>query len=127
MEDCDDDWENVVIPDLIKREKERRMLEERKMIEDADKILTEELFLGETNVKMENNNTLIIPIHVQKKEKIIGSENRRQKDRRQMMVKNQKEEAEKIRKKKAEKKRTAEIYGDAELDEYYEKYGYIEG
>ena len=114
----EDDWENAIIPDLIS-ERERKLIEERKKVEEADGILVEELFL-DSQKKIEynvDNKQLIL----KKKEKPKDVENRREN-----LIKNQKQKSELIKKIKLEKKRIQEIYGDAELDEYDEVYGSIQ-
>ena len=118
---CDveeDDWENAIIPDLIS-ERERKLIEDRKKVEEADGILVEELFSDfQKKIVYNLDNKQII---LNKKEKPKDLENRRE-----TLIKNQKQKSELIRKMKAEKKRIFEIYGDAELDEYDEVYGSIQ-
>jgi hypothetical protein len=117
---CDveeDDWENAIIPDLIS-ERERKLIEERKKVEEADGILVEALFSDSQKIEYNVDNKQII---LNKKEKPKGLENRRE-----QLIKNQKEKSELIKKMKLEKKRMLEIYGAAELDEYDEVYGYIQ-
>ena len=47
----EEDWENITIPDLLisneNRERERRLIEQRKLVEDADAELAESLFSNE--------------------------------------------------------------------------------
>ena len=114
----EDDWENAIIPDLIS-ERERKLIEDRKKVEEADGILVEELFSDfQKKIVYNVDNKQII---LNKKEKPKDLENRRE-----TLIKNQKQKSELIRKMKAEKKRILEIYGDAELDEYDEVYGSIQ-
>jgi len=62
--DWEDNWENTEIPDLIvnlketikNRERELKLLEERKRMEEADLVLTEELFEEEKRNKITNAN-----------------------------------------------------------------------
>ena len=61
----EDDWENIEIPDLYilikNKEKEQRLLEERKLVEDADAELTEDLFSRQNINKQKNINLTPIP------------------------------------------------------------------
>lgn len=121
-EEEDDDWENVKIPVLIS-ERERKILEERQKVEEADNILSQELFLSGKKIeyKMDNEITINkkhVNLNLQKPKCL---ENRRQK-----LIENQKEKSELLKRKKAEQLRLKEIYGDAELDEYDELYGSIQ-
>jgi len=50
MEEEDDDWENISITDLLdNKERERNLLEQRKLMEEADIKLSEELFSDDPN------------------------------------------------------------------------------
>jgi len=117
--DDDDDWENAIIPDLIS-DRERILIEERKKVEEADQELSEELFSDRLKAKVESkiDNKCII---VEKKEKPKCLENRREK-----IIESQKQKSELIKKRKIEQKRMADMYGEAELDEYDELYGSIQ-
>ena len=105
----EDDWEHTIIPDLIS-ERERKLIEERKKVEEADAELAEELFSDFKKVESKIDNKCII---LEKKEKPKCLENRREK-----LMESQKQKSELIKKSKMEKKRIADIYGEAELDEY---------
>lgn len=113
----EDDWENAIIPDLIS-ERERKLIEERKKVEEADGIIVEALFSDSQKIECNVDNKQII---LKKKERPKDVENKREE-----LIKNQKQKSELIKKMKAEKKRMFEIYGDAELDEYDELYGSIQ-
>ena len=116
-DDDDDDWEHTIIPDLIS-ERERKLIEERKKVEEADAELAEELFSNLKKIETKIDNKCII---LEKKEKPKCLENRREK-----LMESQKQKSELIKKSKMEKKRIADIYGEAELDEYDELYGSIQ-
>lgn len=109
-----DDWETMVIPDLLVREKQ--ILEERKKMEEADAKLTEDLF-------SDNPKYNILQECVVKKEK---PESTKLKCDKLLLENNQRQLSQKIIQNKEEKRRKQEIYGESELDEYDELYGYIE-
>jgi len=109
----EDNWENAIIPDF----REKKLIEERKKVEEADNILTEELFFGKKLEYKGDDNKLVYL----EKEKPKCIENRREK-----LIENQKQKSEFIKKKKMEQQRFKDIYGEAELDEYYELYGSIQ-
>ena len=64
FDNLEEDWENIEIPDLIinfqetvkNKEREKRLLEERKMMEEADLALTNELF-DEIKEQINDNQT----------------------------------------------------------------------
>lgn len=109
----EDNWENAIIPDF----REKKLIEERKKVEEADNILTEELFFGKKLEYKGDDNKLVYL----EKEKPKCIENRREK-----LIENQKQKSEFIKKKKMEQQRFKDIYGEAELDKYYELYGSIQ-
>lgn len=134
VDDWEDDWENTEIPDLIvnleetikNRERELKMLEERKRVEEADLALSEELFDEEKRNKRTNENlALLEPIKFVKKEKPKGLQILQDQKRKEQQIK-QKEESKKQKEKKLQQKRLKDIYGEAEYDEYDEMYGDIE-
>jgi Zn-dependent metalloprotease len=122
-----DDWETVDIPNLIINEKEKNILEERKLVEEADAVLAKELCLEMTEIKVIEPSNKLEPSKKQepskKKESTIDLLERE--NRRKKQVERQRREAEKIRKKKEEKLRQKELYGEEDVDEYDEKYGGI--
>jgi predicted nucleic acid-binding protein len=69
VDDWEDDWENTDIPDLIvtsleetikNRERELKILEERKRMEEADLALSEELFDEEKRNKRTNESLALL-------------------------------------------------------------------
>ena len=117
--DQEDDWENIEIPDLYilikNKEKEQRLLEERKLVEDADAELTEDLFSGQNINKQKNINLTPIPTtQIQVKKKPTEFLEKRQ----QELKKKQMEESQKKREKNTNNMRLKEIYGEAEDDIY---------
>ena len=123
-----DDWETVAIPNLIvPNEKEQKILDERKIVEEADTVLAKELFLEKPNINLETKNLETKNLEISRKEekKINKADMLERENRRKKQVERQRMEAEKIRKKKEEKLRQKELYGEADIDEYDEKYGGI--
>ena len=115
----EDDWENIEIPDLYilikNKEKEQRLLEERKLVEDADAELTEDLFSRQNINKQKNINLTPIPTtQIQLKKKPTEFLEKRQ----QELKKTQIEESQKKREKNTNNMRLKEIYGEAEDDIY---------
>ena len=107
--DWEDDWENIEIPDLgqlIKnKERELKLLEERKAMEEADLVLTEELF-GKQNMEQKS-----VPKVEQKSIPKVEQKTVSKKEQ------------------KRQKKRQEELFGKAtlvDLDEYEEQYGHLE-
>jgi hypothetical protein len=135
-DDWEDDWENTEIPDLIvnlqetikNRERQLKLLEEQKMMEEAELVLSEELFDEEKRNKRTNANlALAEPIKFVKTKKEKPKQLQiEQEKRRQELQEKQKQQSQKQKEKKKQDKRLKDIYGDAELDEYDEMYGDIE-
>lgn len=136
VDDWEDDWENTEIPDLIvnlqdtikNKERELKLLEERKRMEEADLALSEELFDEEKRNKRTNDNlALAEPIKFVKAKKEKPKQLQiEQEKRRQELQEKQKQQSQKQKEKKKQDKRLKDIYGEAELDEYDEMYGDIE-
>jgi hypothetical protein len=123
MEDWEEeDWENIVVPDLLisieNRERERRLIEQRKLVEEADAELAESLFSNDP--KEEPPLCDIKPI-VAKMKKPRDLLEKRQKELREKQI----NEAKKAREQKEHKKRLNETYGEAEVDLYDDIYGDI--
>jgi len=115
----DNDWEYAPIPVL--NQVEQKKLQERKLMEEADAALAEELFSeGQQNnpinepTNTPNNNPVNKPV------KVKGS-----KDMHMINEKRLKQESERIKQIKTEKNRIREMYGEAAADEYDELYGHI--
>ena len=118
--DWEDDWENT-IPDLLvsiqNKERELKLLEERKLMEDADLALAEELFHGEQEEKKEE---AFVPVKLVKKEKPKDLQILQEQKRKELQEK-QKQQSQKQKEKKQK-----ELFGEAEFDEYDDMYGHIE-
>ena len=131
--DWEDDWENTVIPDLLvsiqNKERELKLLEERKLVEEADLALSEELFNDKqtlTGIKqIAEPKVSVLGPKVIKKEKpkeLIAL----QETRRRELEEKQKAESQRKKQQKEQQKKHKELYGEAEYDEYDEMYGHIE-
>jgi hypothetical protein len=129
--DWEDDWENAVIPDLLvsiqNKERELKILEERKLMEDADLVLAEKLFNGEQeNINDESKPIeLFVPVKFVKKEKPKDLQILQERKRKELQEK-QKQQSQKQKEKKQQQQKYKELYGEAEFDEYDEIYGHIE-
>ena len=126
--DWEDDWENT-IPDLLvsiqNKERELKLLEERKLMEDADLALAEELFNDEQEKNNESKKQeLFVPVNPVKEKpndlKIL------QEQKRKELQEKQKQQSQKQKEKKHKEKKHKELFGEAEFDEYDEMYGNIE-
>ena len=115
MTNQEDDWESAdfsVQLNTIVKEEEELKLKNQKLVEDSDLALSEDLF-GKTSITPCNNKN---PVKKQEKQENQKKEEKEEKENKKQ---------EKILKKKnakKEKERAAEIYGEAEEDEYYLKY-----
>jgi len=135
VDNWDDDWENIEIPDLIvnlqdtikNRERELKLLEERKMMEDAELVLAEDLFNKNQDKKQCKKIVIddLEPVKFIKKDKPKEIKILQEKKRQELQEK-QKEQSQKRKAKKMEVQRLKDIYGEADLDEYDERYGNIE-
>ena len=107
----EDDWENISITDLLdNKERERNLLEQRKLVEDADIKLSEELF----SVEQEPREIKVIlekPISIKKKTKKKNKEflEKRQEEIRKKQI----EASQKKREQNEYQIRAKEIYGEA--------------
>ena len=124
--DWEDDWESTEIPDLLvsiqNKERELKLLEERKLMEDADLALAEELFNDEQEQKKVES---FVPVKLIKKEKQKYLQILQEQKRKELQEK-QKQQSQKQKEKKLQKKKQEELFGEAEFDEYDEMYGHIE-
>ncbi len=119
------DWEDETheVPNLLEiesemDEKRKQMLLERQLVEESDAVLVEDLFGSNKVVEKKLIEQPKKP-HVEQKVKHFQRKKEFQ-DKKALEIRKE------IKKKKDEKKRQEELYGDAELDEYDEKYGDIE-
>ena len=120
----DDNWE---ISDLIvklhetikSKEGELRLLEDRKMMEDSEFELVENLFDKKSKVLVKEL-VLLEPVKLNKKEKSkVLQDKERQEQKKRQEHKERREQSQK-------EKKHMELFGEAEIDEYDTLYGYIE-
>ena len=113
MEEEDDDWENISITDLLdNKERERNLLEQRKLVEDADIKLSEELF----SVEQEPREIKVIlekPISIKTKKKTKKKNKEYLEKRQEEIRKKQIEASQKKREQNEYQIRAKEIYGEA--------------
>jgi hypothetical protein len=127
--DWEDDWENNNIPDLLvsiqNKERELKLLEERKLMEDADLALAEELFNDEQEkINESKKQELFVPVKpVKEKPKDLQI---LQEQKRKELQEKQKQQSQKQKEKKQKEKKQKELFGEAEFDEYDDMYGHIE-
>lgn len=115
----DDDWENIVIPDLLS-EREKQLLEERRRVEESDTELSKELFSKDTTgspllFTKETRRDIEMPREINTPIKT-----------RPNLIRPDVLKSQKIKQKKVEHKRITEIFGEANIDCHYELYGHIE-
>jgi hypothetical protein len=127
VDDWEDDWETSEVPDLRNIEEENKKLLERKLVEDADKELTNDLFNDSEKLLDKINLTSNKIKTTNDKNKLMNDKSKSLKkmnETKKFETERQKE----IKKlKKSEKIRETELFGESTtVDEYEEKYGYIE-
>lgn len=118
MTDSWEDWEDEnFIPSLHKNEEQIRKLEERKLVEESDHMLTQDLFSNNKNVNNNNNNIKnnINETNIKKKTKLYKSN-------KETNEQKQKEIAVKKKEEKLLQKKHVELFGEAEEDNEYTKY-----
>ena len=115
MEEEADDWENISITDLLdNKERERNLLEQRKLMEEADIKLSEELF----SVEQEPREIKVIlerpiPISIKTKKKTKKKNKEFLEKRQEEIRKKQIEASQKKREQNEYQIRAKEIYGEA--------------
>jgi predicted RNase H-like nuclease len=118
MSDSWEDWENddYIVPTLNKEQ--FKILEERKLVEESDNLLTKNLFSNEEDLvfkdlKPEINFSKNLKFTEKKAPKTKNAVNNRE-----MNEEKQKIMSKIIKQKKADKQREKELFGEAENDEY---------
>lgn len=121
-----EDWDDELnVQDLVEtiknRERELKLLEDRKKMEDDDLVLTESLFNGENGSKIADSKLSVSePIRF-----ITDLNDSRIREIKILKTKRQKELREREKEKRLRDNRKREIYGEASIDEYDEIYGSI--
>ena len=119
-EEEEEDWETIDIPDLKNIERELKKLKERELIEEDNVELIKDLFNPIIGKKI-----VLIKDEIEMNTNTIETNTIETKTNE---IKNFKSKSNKTQSNKARKdimKRHKEIFGEAEPDEYEEKYGYI--
>ena len=122
MADNWEDLENEDFVDLVSsslNEEQLKRLEERKLVEESDNLLTKSLFHNEeedlTRIKLNNSKQNIriksLQINEKKTSKKVSN--------KQTNEQKQKEFSQKIKEDKLKRVRENELYGEAEENEYY--------
>ena len=105
-----------------------KLLEERRLIEEAELTLIEELYNNDANDTNDANKLkkveLFMPVSC-KKERSKDIKISQERKRKELQEK-QKQQSQKQSEKKQQQQKYRELYGEAKLDEYDEIYGYIE-
>jgi hypothetical protein len=124
----EDNWENISITDLLvsidNKERERKILEQRKQVEDADIKLSEELFSVEPESReikeiLERPIPISIKKETKKKNKVFLEKRQEEIRKKQIEASQKKREQNKIQ------MRAKEIYGEAINDNDYDYNNYI--
>lgn len=124
MTDNWEDWENedFVIPVLSVQNKEQlKQLEERKLVEESDNLLTKSLFSNEEEdflcVEFKKNEQQTIINSLEKSEKAPKKVSNQQTNEQKQQFLSKKNKENKLR-----KAREKEVFGEAEEDDEYAKY-----
>jgi len=113
--------DSVLQISLKNKERELKLLEERRLMEEADLALAEDLFTPSQN-KINIQEKIEISTNTKQVIKPIPKKNKPNKELMEM----QKMISEHNKKKKTEDKRKRDIFGEASIDEFEDKYCHIE-
>ena len=116
----EDDWDSISWDNVATQlnEKQLKLLEERKLMEESELDLTKQLF-DETFELLQKQNELCIKKNSDPYDKHINHKHKKH-------IEKQKLDSKLLKDKKMELKRQQDIYGTSEADYYDETYGYIE-
>jgi hypothetical protein len=119
-----DNWEDFDISNKVVNKNLQKIIEERKLVEEADNELTESLFSQSSQtIKQETNCESIIHKNISKKTSTVKKELKI--GNKEVLEKKQKELSIKIKTNKEHLKRQKEIFGGPDDDDYI-KYSDIE-
>lgn len=133
LDNWDDDWENNDTPEFFinlqetikNRERELKLLEERRLVEESDQSLADDLFNNTDKEKISINQSIpVVPIRI-KKEKPKDIKLIQEKKKHELEQK-QRQQSQNLKEKKQLANRIKDTFGESDMDKYYEKYGYIE-
>ena len=118
----DDDFDVIALMNETQNEIQKKQLEERRLVEEADVKLSEELFSKTNKIRL---SPIQEPNKIQETSKIQTQNKVRLspiKTRKQELIEQQRLQQ---KQKKIEKKRLTETFGEADIDVYDELYGDI--
>lgn len=118
----DDDFDVIALMNATQNEIQKKQLEERRLVEEADVKLSEELFSKTNKIRLspiQDQNKIQEPSKIQTQNKVRLSPI---KTRKQELIEQQRLQQ---KQKKIEKKRLTETFGEADIDVYDELYGDI--
>jgi hypothetical protein len=118
----DDDFDVIALMNATQNETQKKQLEERRLVEEADVKLSEELFSKTNKIRL---SPIQEPNKIQETSKIQTQNKVRLspiKTRKQELIEQQRLQQ---KQKKIEKKRLTETFGEADIDVYDELYGDI--
>ena len=118
----DDDFDVIALMNATQNETQKKQLEERRLVEESDVKLSEELFSKTNKIRL---SPIQEPNKIQETSKIQTQNKVRLspiKTRKQELIEQQRLQQ---KKKKLEKKRLTETFGEADIDVYDELYGDI--
>jgi hypothetical protein len=119
MTDIWEDWENddYEVP-ILQTEEQLKRLEERKLVEESDNLLANELFQNEDLVAKDKIiHAVSQPLHIKK-----SKHEKNNKQKQQENEKKQKELSKKIKEDKAKKIKEQELFGEVYYDDNYTEY-----
>jgi hypothetical protein len=116
MEDDWEDWENKEIPIIFSNEEQIKRINEQKLIEESDAILTKSLFSNEEPLKLDQYECQ------QKTVTNILLTNEKKHSKQKQNEEKQKLLAKKIKAIKEKKDKERELFGEATEDNEYDKF-----
>ena len=117
----DDDFDVIALMNATQTESQKKQLEERRLVEESDVKLSEELFSKTNKIRLspiQDQNKIQEPSKIQTQNKVRLSI----KTRKLELIEQQRMQQ---KQKKLEKKRLTETFGEADIDVYDELYGDI--
>jgi len=116
MEDDWEDWENKDVPIIFPNEEQIKRINEQKLIEESDAILTKTLFSNEEPLKLDKYDCQ------QKTVTNIVLTNEKKHSKQKQNEEKQKLLAKKIKEIKEKKEKERELFGEATEDNEYDKF-----
>lgn len=118
LDDWDDfdNWEDFDISNTVVNKNLSKIIEERKLVEEADNELTNSLFSDSKSIKQETNCESVIHKNISNKNTTIKREPKI--GNKEIIEKKQKELSVKIKTNKEHLKKQKEIFGGHDVDDY---------